>query len=303
MNTNLLKKGATLKAKGNFQNIRNELYLIKGNSYEITDHSNLAFCIVDATGHKTEFLKRGAEVYFEAPIFWIKINGTTEWKEAKIDEKGYAVHINDMVRYQPDSYVIWKPRLLIANLTIDNCITEGFSYTEVKPANDSSIVWIKLDNGEVAWANPLNFNFNLLSPSIEFKIEDKVYWNELEGYVRHLNEDNTNYPLTVLFSNGLEANFTIDGRTTLEGPPVLTFKPQQLDYSCPPWQPKEGEICLFWDVVDEPINCAIRRFKEMRDGKYLTTFSGFLWQYCAPCPVEALPAHFQNLKQKSESNG
>ena len=116
-----------------------------------------------------------------------------------------------------------------------------------------------------------------------FKKGDRVWTIEKGwGTVFHL----TNTSIEVNFDcvdNGAVSVFRHD--TT-----QVFFKEQTLDYSRPKFEPKQGELCYFWDKGNKE-TALLCRFKEFTDlGKYITSRAT---QYDFCCHITELPPHLR----------
>ena len=188
---------------------------------------------------------------------------------------------------------IEKGQILICKQDYDNGsfgrLTQGKSYEFIEFGMTKNIVAVVDDSGR---RNSFSIEyFDIPTPSIEFKKGDRVYWNELEGQITELDIEDTAdvVPLEVTFSNGTIHYFTADGKLSDFLPRVLTFKPQQLDYSRPQWQPKEGEWCWFWDEGD--ITSTLSQYKKGQLGNSIDSV-GTGWNFCAPF-IGELPPHLK----------
>ena len=57
------------------------------------------------------------------------------------------------------------------------------------------------------------------------------------------------------------------------------------------WEPREGDLCIFWDSVDN--DARISKFSHMKQEKYSTAFH--TWNYCMPF-TGTLPPHMRESK-------
>lgn len=62
----------------------------------------------------------------------------------------------------------------------------------------------------------------------KFKKGDIVYWQDLQGEVTDI-DFHPHYPIEAKFNNGRVLSFTIDGRSIIETPPVLSHTPYTLN--------------------------------------------------------------------------
>jgi hypothetical protein len=60
---------------------------------------------------------------------------------------------------------------------------------------------------------------------------------------------------------------------------------------CTKWEPKEGEVCIFWDAIDT--GNVISKFSHMEQEKYST--ARYAWNYCMPFKG-ILPPHIKDNK-------
>ena len=62
----------------------------------------------------------------------------------------------------------------------------------------------------------------------KFKKGDIVYWQDLQGVVTNV-DFHPHYPIEAKFNNNKVLSFTIDGRSIIETPPVLSHTPYTLN--------------------------------------------------------------------------
>lgn len=98
-----------------------------------------------------------------------------------------------------------------------------------------------------------------------FKLNQKVYWGQLEGEVIKICNGDI-YPISVEFSNGEADYFTTDGRFQLGFPPVLSFTPYTLDGFSQEEKIEQGTIVYFRD--DESKLWNIGYYDTFKDGRH-----------------------------------
>ena len=121
----------------------------------------------------------------------------------------------------------------------------------------------------------------------EFKVGQTVYSPLWEGgkEIDHIAAESITLPIGLV---DFSLYFTIDGKISQSGPVLLFHNPVEIIEK--KWEPKEGELCWFWDNDDVKSEVAYC----IKSGDEINyDCDGVRWEFCSP--FSEIPEHIKKL--------